>query len=56
MLTRIVAGLGLFALGYYLGKEVGRTQSVRDELEEARQKSSKPDETQAPVKGEDPVT
>jgi hypothetical protein len=56
MLTRIVAGLGLFALGYYLGKEVGRTEPVREELEAARRTAGGPDEQQAPVKGEDPVT
>lgn len=56
MLTRIVAGIGLFALGYYLGKEVARTEPLREELDAARRDAAAPDETQAPVKGEDPVT
>ena len=36
MLARLVVGAGLFALGYYLGKEVGRMAPVRDELRRAR--------------------
>jgi hypothetical protein len=56
MLTRIVAGIGLFALGYYLGKEVGRTEPVREELATARGDKPGPNEKQAPLKGEDPVT
>jgi len=56
MLMRIVTGVGLFALGYYLGKEVQRTQPARDELAEARGDTTKPDQAAAPVKGEDPVT
>jgi hypothetical protein len=56
MLTRLVAGFGLFALGYYLGKEVGRTEPIREELDAARRDAPQPDEAHAPVKGEDPVT
>lgn len=36
MLLRLVTGVALFALGYYLGKEVGRMEPVREELERAR--------------------
>ena len=32
MIVRVLIGAGLFALGYFLGKEIGRTESVRDEL------------------------
>jgi len=56
MLMRIVTGVGLFALGYYLGKEVQRTRPARDELAEARRDAATPDPAAAPVKNEDPVT
>jgi len=56
MLMRIVTGVGLFALGYYLGKEVQRTQPTRDELAEAHRDTARPDPAAAPVKDEDPVT
>ncbi|MFM1892291.1 MAG: hypothetical protein RLZ44_1368 [Pseudomonadota bacterium] len=36
MWWRLLVGTGLFALGYYLGKEVERTRPVRDELDRAR--------------------
>jgi hypothetical protein len=29
---RLAIGVGLFAFGFYLGREVGRTESIRDEL------------------------
>jgi len=32
MLVRIAFGLGLAALGYYVGREIGRNESVRDEI------------------------
>lgn len=32
MILRILAGVGLVALGYYVGREIGRTESVREEL------------------------
>lgn len=32
MLVRIAFGLGLAALGYYVGREIGRGESVRDQL------------------------
>ncbi|MCG6859938.1 MAG: hypothetical protein LJE70_01425 [Chromatiaceae bacterium] len=47
MIVRVVIGAGLFALGYFLGKEIGRTESVRDELEwaadEDNRMSTKPE-------------
>lgn len=44
MIGRILTGLGLLALGYYVGREVGRTESVRKELEEARNKDAQQEE------------
>ncbi len=32
MIARIVIGIGLFALGYFVGKEIGRAESIRDQL------------------------
>ena len=36
MLLRVILGAGLFAFGYYLGREVGRHEPIREELEQAR--------------------
>jgi hypothetical protein len=32
MIVRIFIGVGLFALGYLVGKEMGRAESIRDQL------------------------
>lgn len=32
MFVRIVIGVGLFAIGYFVGKEIGRAESIRDQL------------------------
>jgi len=32
MVVRIFIGIGLFALGYFVGKEIGRAESIRDQL------------------------
>lgn len=37
MFYRIIINLGLFALGYYLGREVGRTESVRERMRQVRE-------------------
>jgi hypothetical protein len=37
MLVRVVFGVGLLALGYYVGREIGRNESLRETL--AREKS-----------------
>jgi len=37
MFTRLIINLGLFALGYYLGREVGRTESVRERMRQVRE-------------------
>jgi len=36
MLLRLLTGAGLLALGYYVGKQVGRTEPIREELARAR--------------------
>jgi hypothetical protein len=36
MLLRIAFGVGLLALGYFVGKEMGRNESLRRELEQER--------------------
>ncbi len=35
MLPRVLFTAALAALAYYVGREVGRTESIRDELERA---------------------
>ncbi len=37
MIYRMIVNVGLFALGYYLGREVGRTEGVREQLRQARE-------------------
>lgn len=36
MIGRIVIGVALLVLGYYVGREVGRSEDARKELEQAR--------------------
>lgn len=36
MLLRLIVGAGLFAAGYYLGREVGRHEPMRREIEQGR--------------------
>ncbi|MGA7979908.1 MAG: hypothetical protein WCA32_06735 [Chromatiaceae bacterium] len=36
MIVRLFMGVGLLALGYFVGREVGRTESVREELQRNR--------------------
>lgn len=36
MLVRLIIGAGLFAAGYYLGREIGRHEPLRRELEHGR--------------------
>lgn len=48
MLLRLIAGVGLFAFGYYLGREVGRMQPIREELARARARTG----ASAPEAGE----
>ncbi|MFY9974111.1 MAG: hypothetical protein WAK53_07645 [Chromatiaceae bacterium] len=39
MLLRIAFGVGLLALGYFVGREMGRNESLRRELEQEREDS-----------------
>jgi hypothetical protein len=36
MIFRVLASVGLLAAGYYVGREVGRIESIREELERTR--------------------
>jgi len=38
MLLRLITGVGLFAFGYYIGKQVGLAEPIREELARAREK------------------
>jgi hypothetical protein len=40
MVFRILAGVGLFALGYYVGREIGKTEHIRRQLQQAREASA----------------
>ncbi len=35
--VRLVMGIGLFALGYYIGREIGRLESLREEMRRLRE-------------------
>jgi len=52
MLPRVLFTAALTALAYYVGRELGRTESIRDELERARKARA---EGEAPRPGA-PVT
>lgn len=49
MLTRVFIGLGLFMLGYYVGREVGRTEPVREHLRRVREEKQTVAEPPQPV-------
>lgn len=36
MVYKMIVNIGFLALGYYLGREVGRTEAVREQLSRAR--------------------
>lgn len=44
MLFRVLIGAGLFVLGFYLGREIGRTEPIREVLRQAR--NQEPDEAE----------
>ena len=64
MLLRIAFGVGLLALGYFVGREMGRTESLRRDLEQEREdgdqepgaaahpSASEPHGTTTPASGE----
>lgn len=33
MIVRFLIGAGLFAFGYFIGREIGRAESIRDQLD-----------------------
>jgi len=37
MMLRLIVGAGLFAFGYYIGKQVGLTEPIREEFARARE-------------------
>lgn len=37
MIQRILLGAGLFLLGFYVGREIGRTEPIREELRKERE-------------------
>jgi hypothetical protein len=47
MLLRIAFGVGLLALGYFVGKEMGRNESLRRELEQEREDGDQPPDAAA---------
>ena len=50
MIIRVLTGAALLLLGYYIGREVGRTEPIRKELEEARKNDKKPTKEKEPQK------
>jgi len=45
IMFRIITGIGLLALGYYVGKEIGKTDDLRKELDEKRNNSENNNQT-----------
>lgn len=41
---RILLGVGVFLLGYYVGREVGRSEPIREELRRKRERNVEVDE------------
>jgi hypothetical protein len=51
MIVRIALGIGLLALGYYLGRGVGRSESLRRDLDAAEGQAAEVTEPAAPEGG-----
>jgi hypothetical protein len=47
-MVRLLVGAGLFALGYYLGREVGRHEPILEELEQARRRRAQEEDPGGP--------
>lgn len=47
MIVRILTGFGLLALGYYVGREIGRAEPIRNHLEQSRKND--PAQTEAVI-------
>ncbi len=45
MLLRLIAGAALLTFGYYLGKQVGRMEHIREELRQIRESRAKETES-----------
>ena len=43
MFLRVITGIGLFAFGYYIGKQVGRMEPINEELAHTRDQRSTDD-------------
>lgn len=43
MLLRLLTGAGLLALGYYVGKQVGQMEPIREDLKRFRDGDGAPD-------------
>ncbi|WP_455204015.1 hypothetical protein [Kaarinaea lacus] len=37
MIFRLITSAGLLALGYFIGREVGKADSIRNEMKQARE-------------------
>ena len=49
MIFRILAGVALVSLSYYVGREMGRTNPIRERLREKRQKEPYSEAVQEPM-------
>ena len=41
MVVRVIVSLGLLALGYYVGREIGRAEPIRKDLKDLRDAASR---------------
>jgi hypothetical protein len=48
ILLGVAGAAGVFLLGYYLGKQVGRTEPIREELDRAREAAAGEAHDQSP--------
>jgi len=46
---RLFIGIGLTALGYYVGREVGRLESLREDMERLRESTEQKNTSEKPV-------
>lgn len=46
MFYKLIVNAAFMAFGYYIGKEIGRSEHIRKELEEARESVEKVDQTE----------
>ena len=48
MIFRVFVSLGLLALGYYVGREIGRGEPIRKDLKDLRDESARKEVLQGP--------